>query len=88
MTLMTPGGPSCQSCGAPMMSAKDHGGGREDCPYCKFCSDRSGKLLPFEQVHENMTVERFMKVNGMPRKGAEDSARRALEAMPLWKGRK
>jgi hypothetical protein len=32
-----------------------------------------------------MTVERFMKVNGMPRKGAEDAAHRALKAMPVWK---
>jgi hypothetical protein len=68
-----------------MMSAKEHGGGRADNPYCKCCTDKSGALLPFAQVHENMTVERFMKVNGMPRRGAEDAARRALEAMPLWK---
>jgi ABC-type polar amino acid transport system ATPase subunit len=68
-----------------MPNAKEHAGGREEVPYCRFCADKNGKLLPFETVHENMTVERFMKVNGMPRKGAEEHARRALEAMPLWK---
>ena len=71
-----------------MASAKDHAGGREDSQYCRFCADKSGKLFPFATVHENMTVERFMKVNGMPRAGAEEHAKRALLAMPLWKNQK
>jgi hypothetical protein len=87
MSLLMTGGPACQSCGAPMMSTKDRGGGRADNPYCRHCTDHAGELLPFAQVLENMAVERFMKVNGMPRKGAEDAARRALEAMPLWRAR-
>jgi hypothetical protein len=88
MKLTTPGAAACQSCGAPMPTAKDHAGGREDSQYCRFCADKSGALLPYETVHENMTVERFMKVNGMPRKGAEDSAHRALKAMPAWKDKR
>jgi hypothetical protein len=88
MKLTTPGAAACQSCGAPMPTAKDRAGGREDSPYCKFCADKNGKLFSYETVHENMTVERFMKVNGMPRKAAEESAHRALQAMPLWKNRR
>ena len=82
------GGPACQSCGSPMMSARDHGGGRENNPYCKYCSDSSGALLPYETVVQHMAEERFMKVNGMPRPGAEEAARKALSHMPVWKGRK
>ena len=80
-------GPACQSCGAPMATPKDHAGGRADAPYCAHCADGSGSLLSYEQVHKNMTEHRFMKVNGMPRKGAEEAAKRALAAMPTWKGR-
>lgn len=85
MKLTTPGAAACQSCGAPMASANDHAGGREDAQYCRFCADKSGKLYAFDTVVENMAVERFMKVNGMPRAGAEEHARRALLAMPVWK---
>lgn len=85
MNVHTPGGASCQSCGAPMSSKKEHGGGKLDNPYCSVCTDSSGKLMSYKEVHERMTTERFMKVQGMPRKGAEDHAERALKAMPAWK---
>jgi hypothetical protein len=70
-----------------MMRAKDHGGGRDANPYCNVCTDSSGALLSYEKVLANMAEQRFMKVNGMPRKGAEEAAARALSAMPLWKDR-
>jgi Putative zinc ribbon domain len=81
------GGPACQSCGSPMMSDKDHGGGRANNPYCRVCTDGGGNLLGYEDVVRAMAEQRFMKVNGMPRRGAEDAARRALAQMPAWKGR-
>jgi len=81
------GGPACQSCGSPMMSAKDHGGDQSDNPYCKLCTDKRGQLLPYDDVHRLMTEERFMKVNKMPRKGAEEAAHRALAQFPIWKNR-
>jgi hypothetical protein len=70
-----------------MMSARDHGGGRADNPYCRLCTDAAGNLLPYEQVLRAMAEERFMKVNKMPRAGAEEAARRALAQMPAWRGR-
>ncbi len=85
MKVHTPGGASCQSCGAPMSSKKEHGGGNVDNQYCSVCCDSSGALMSYKEVHERMTTERFMKVQGMPRKGAEDHAERALKAMPAWK---
>lgn len=81
------GGPACQSCGSPMMSAKDHGGGRADNPYCRLCTDARGELLPYEKVHENLMNERFIKVNKMPRAGASEAAHKALSHMPAWRGR-
>jgi hypothetical protein len=70
-----------------MMSARDHGGGRDDNPYCRCCTDNRGQLLAYEQVHKAMVEERFIKMNKMPRAGAEEAARRALAQMPLWRGR-
>ncbi|MEI8254771.1 MAG: zinc ribbon domain-containing protein [Deltaproteobacteria bacterium] len=81
------GGPACSSCGSPMMSARDHGGGKESNPYCRVCTDARGVLLPYEKVVTAFAEQRFMKVNGMPRAGAEESARKALEHMPAWKGK-
>ena len=68
-----------------MSSKNEHGGGKVDNEYCSVCCDSSGALMSFKEVHERMTTERFMKVQGMPRKGAEDHADRALKAMPAWK---
>lgn len=87
MPKLISSGPACQSCGSPMGAAKDHAGGRDDAPYCALCGDASGALLPYATVHKHMAEQRFMKVNGMPRKGAEDAATRALAQMPAWKGR-
>ncbi|MDP3279038.1 MAG: zinc ribbon domain-containing protein [Deltaproteobacteria bacterium] len=87
MTLFVQGGPACQSCGAPMMTAKEHGGGRADNAYCACCTDKHGALLSLDAVIENMATERFMKVNKMPRAGALEHARRAVEAMPHWQKR-
>lgn len=84
----TTGGPACQSCGSPMMRASDHGGGRADNPYCRLCTDESGRLLPYDQVHRNMVEQRFMRVNGMPRAAAEEAAHRALSYMPAWQKRR
>ena len=70
-----------------MMSARERGGGREDNPYCSVCCDRTGTLLGYEEVAQRMAEERFVKVNGMPKKAAEEAAHRALKHMPAWKGR-
>lgn len=80
-------GPACQSCGAPMPTARDHAGGKESVPYCVHCADASGALLPYDTVKKNMAEQRFMKVNNMPRRGAEEAATRALAQMPAWRGR-
>ena len=82
------GGPACQSCGSPMMSARDHGGGKESNPYCSVCTDSGGALMSYDKVVAAMAEQRFMKVNKMPRAGALEHAHRALVQMPLWKNQK
>lgn len=87
MPKLISSGPACQSCGSPMATPRDHAGGREDNPYCALCGDARGALRSYAEVHKNMAEQRFMKVNGMPRKGAEDAATRALAQMPAWRDR-
>lgn len=82
------GGPACESCGRPMMSSSDRGGGRADNPYCRHCTDGRGALLPYDQVLRALVEGEFMARNGMARDSAEVAARNALSHSPAWKGRR
>ena len=44
----------CESCGMPMRTPEDFGGGRTDNPYCIHCTDSNGTLKPYEEVLKNM----------------------------------
>lgn len=80
------GGPGCESCGRPMMSSSDRGGGRADNPYCRHCTDARGALKSYSEVLETLVVRDFMGTNGMARAQAEVAARNAMMYMPAWKG--
>lgn len=54
--------------------------------YCETCTDGSGRLLPYEQVHRRLVEKEFMGRNGMQREQAEVAARNALSRMPAWQG--
>jgi len=82
------GGPACESCGRPMMSDRDHGGGRSDNPYCRHCTDGGGRLRTYDEVWRTLTEREFMGTNGMPRDQAEVAARNALAQTPAWRGRR
>src|SRR5260370_16878305 len=43
---------SCGSCGMPMEKPEDFALGDVTQPYCSYCTDARGKLLPYEQVLE------------------------------------
>ena len=43
---------SCGSCGMPMEKPEDFALGDVTQPYCAWCTDARGKLLPYEQVLE------------------------------------
>lgn len=83
---MMMGGPSCESCGRPMMSAQDRGGGKADNRYCRACCDSSGALKPYDAVLKTLVEQEFMGRNGMKRDQAEVAARNALSRNPAWRG--
>ena len=45
----------CDSCGMPMTTREDFGGGDEKNLYCVHCTDSEGNLKTFEEVLEGLT---------------------------------
>jgi hypothetical protein len=81
------GGMSCDSCGRPMTSDREHGGGLASNPYCHRCTHSNGSLKSYEDVLETLVREEFMGRNKMARSQAEVAARNALRYSPAWKNR-
>lgn len=76
----------CQSCGMPMNSAVDYGGGNEENTCCVHCCQADGSLRSYEEVHHGM-VNLFMKTRSLDKVRAEQAARDYMATMPAWIGR-
>ena len=77
---------SCQSCGMPMNSPADYGGGNEENSCCVHCTQPDGTLKSYDEIYEGMV---FMYINkrNMDRADAESAAKNYLAMMPAWTGR-
>ena len=73
----------CDSCGMPMTTKEDFGGGKMDNIYCIHCTTPQGELKPFEEVWEGLTkfVIGVMDVN---EDDAKEIAKENLKTMPAW----
>lgn len=76
---------NCQSCGMPMDKPEDHGGGDINNPFCKYCTDEKGNLMPREQVRAKM-IQFYIEKQGKPQEEAEKLTDQLMAAMPAWKG--
>lgn len=74
---------NCQSCGMPMDKPEDHGGGRPDNLYCKYCTDPSGNLLPRETVRQNM-IQFYIQKMGKTPDEAVIEVDKIMATMPAW----
>ena len=45
---------NCGSCGMPLKSAEDFGGGKLDNDYCVYCTNTDGNLKSRDQIFEGM----------------------------------
>lgn len=79
MTTMT-----CESCGMSLRAAEDHAAGHPDAPYCRYCTDESGALQPFDERFERM-VQWTMHRDNLDRAKAEESTRQYMRTMPAWR---
>ena len=77
---------TCQSCGMPMTSPQEHGGGDKESLYCIRCCRNDGSLREYEEVVEGMTSF-MMESRKMDKEAAERAAREYLATMPAWAGK-
>ncbi len=73
----------CESCGMPMRSAEDFGGGRTDNLYCVHCTDEAGELKPYEVVLAGMQAF-ARQTMGVSEEEALKFAREGMAKMPAW----
>ena len=75
---------NCESCGMPMSKLEDHGGGKENNKYCRYCTDAEGNLKSREEVREGM-IQLHIKSFGKTREEAEKEVDEHMKQMPAWK---
>jgi len=76
--------PTCESCSMAMPAADDHALGDESKPYCRYCTDETGQLQPFDERFERMT-QWTMRQDGLDRGDAEEKTRAFMRTMPAWR---
>lgn len=73
----------CESCGMPMDTEEDHGGGDEGNKYCQYCCDEEGNLKSREAVRNGWINS--LEQEGMDREEAEKKVDQEMKKMPAWK---
>lgn len=77
---------SCGSCGMPMEKPEDFALGDVTQPYCAYCTDARGKLLPYEQVLD-INARIYEQSQGVTSEAAKRLAQALLADMPAWRDR-
>lgn len=67
-----------------MATDADHGGGRPDNPYCKYCTDASGNLKSKEEVREGMINFQMQQSLGKTREEVAAEVDQHMSTMPVW----
>jgi hypothetical protein len=68
----------------PMVRLEDHGGGRLDILYCKYCTDAQGKLKSREEVRKSM-IDFAVATRRKSIEDAEKFVEKFMRKMPAWK---
>ena len=77
---MSVGVEKCLSCGMPLTDESR----RAETDYCRYCTDDSGALQPFEERFERMTQWAIRK-DGLDRNQAEKRTLEYMRTMPAWR---
>jgi len=70
----------------PMEKPEDFALGDVTQPYCSYCTDARGKLLPYEQVLET-NARIYEQSQGVTPEAAKQLAQALLADMPAWRKR-
>lgn len=68
-----------------MDKPEDHGGGDVNNPFCKYCTDEKGNLMPRDQVRAKM-IQFHIQKQGKTQEEAEKLTDQLMGTMPAWKG--
>lgn len=75
---------SCGSCGMPMEKNEDYALGDLNQEYCRYCTNKSGDLLPFEKILK-MNADYYVESQGVTVDAALKMATDLLRNQPAWK---
>jgi len=78
--------PACGSCGMPLEKPEHFALGDPKSLYCNSCTDKKGRLLPYEEILA-MNAQYYVESQGITPEAAHRMAQALLESMPAWKGR-
>ena len=73
----------CESCGMPMETAEDHGGGDISSKYCKHCAP-GGNLMSREEIRE-CWIRYTLEAEDISKEEAKRKVEAEMAKMPAWK---
>jgi len=68
----------------PLETAEDFALGDTSSTYCKYCTDESGKLLPYETILQS-NARHYQESQGLTAVAATKMAKDLMKTMPAWK---
>jgi hypothetical protein len=68
----------------PMENAEDYSLGDTTSSFCQYCTDKAGKLLPFETILK-ANADYFQESQGLTPPAAIKMATDLLKSQPAWK---
>jgi len=68
-----------------MDKLEDHGGVDANNPFCKYCTDDQGNLLPKDQVRAKM-IQFYIQKQSKTQEEAEKLTDQLMSSMAAWKG--
>lgn len=75
---------SCGSCGFPMEKPEDFALADPRQPYCRYCTDARGALLPYQTVLAT-NARHYLETQGVSDEAARGMAAALLASMPAWR---
>lgn len=81
---MKPKCESCNSCGMAMEKTDDYALGDSSAVYCRYCTDKAGRLLPFEDILK-ANAGYLKESQGISEQASLKLATDLLRGQPAWK---
>lgn len=77
---------TCESCSLPLVNPEDHGASDPTNPYCRYCTDATGGLRPYDAVLADFTAL-LVRTQGLTPAAAREASAGIMAAQPAWAAR-